>query len=78
MQTTLQQGIVKRGSDINYIKLASGPLKDRSRRLYQSAWVWVGLLVPLLFNAGMLLYTSHQARCAQDATSFAAGVPVSG
>jgi hypothetical protein len=70
MQTTLQQGIVKRGSDINYIKLASGPLKDRSRRLYQSAWVWVGLLVPLLFNAGMLLYTSHQARVRQDVTSF--------
>ncbi len=70
MQTTLQQGIVKRGSDINYIKLASGPLKDRSRRLYQSAWVWVGLLVPLLFNAGMLFYTSHQARVRQDVTSF--------
>ena len=70
LQTTLQQGIVKRGSDINYIKLASGPLKDRSRRLYQSAWVWVGLLVPLLFNAGMLLYTSHQARMRQDVTSF--------
>jgi len=70
VQTTLQQGIVKRGSDINYIKLASGPLKDRSRRLYQSAWVWVGLLVPLLFNACLLLYTSHQARLRQDVTSF--------
>jgi hypothetical protein len=70
MQTTLQQGIVKRGSDINYIKLPSGPLKDRSRRLYQSAWVWVGLLAPLLFNAGMLLYTSHQARVRQDVTGF--------
>jgi BatD DUF11 like domain len=70
LQTTLQQGIVKRGSDINYIKLTSGPLKDRSRRLYQSAWLWAGLLVPLLFNAGMLLYTSHQARVRQDATGF--------
>ena len=70
IQTTLQQGIVKRGSDINYIKLASGPLKDRSRRLYQSAWIWVGLLAPLLFNGGMLLYTSHQARVRQDVTGF--------
>jgi hypothetical protein len=70
IQTTLQQGIVKRGSDINYIKLASGPLRDRSRRLYQSAWVWVGLLVPLLFNGGILLYTSHQARVRQDVTGF--------
>jgi hypothetical protein len=70
MQTTLQQGIVKRGSDINYIKLASGPLKDRSRPLYRSTWVWVGLLLPLLCNAGMVLYTSHQARVRQDATSF--------
>jgi oxygen tolerance protein BatD len=70
VQTTLQQGIVKRGSDINYIKLTSGPLKDRSRRLYQSAWVWAGLIAPLLFNAGMVLYTTHQARVRQDATSF--------
>jgi len=70
IQTTLQQGIVKRGSDINYIKLASGPLKDRSRRLYQSVWAWVGLLAPLLFNAGMLLYTSHQLRLRQDVTGF--------
>jgi hypothetical protein len=69
-QTTLQQGIVKRGSDINYIKLASGPLRDRSKRLYQSAWVWVGLLAPLLFNAGMLFYTSHQARLRQDVKGF--------
>jgi hypothetical protein len=69
-QTTLQQGIVKRGSDINYIKLASGPLRDRSKRLYQSAWVWVGLLAPLLFNAGMLVYTSHQARVRQDVKGF--------
>jgi BatD DUF11 like domain len=68
--TTLQQGIVKRGSDINYIKLASGPLRDRSKRLYQSAWVWVGLLAPLLFNAGMLFYTSHQARVRQDVKGF--------
>ncbi|MCI0624659.1 MAG: BatD family protein [Acidobacteria bacterium] len=66
----LQQGIVKRGSDINYIKMSSRPLKDRSKRLYQSAWVWVGLLAPLLFNAGMLLYTSHQARLRQDVTGF--------
>jgi len=70
IQTTLQHGIVKRGSDINYIKLTAGPLRNRSRRLYQSAWVWVGLLVPLLFNAGMLLYTSHQARVRQDVTGF--------
>jgi hypothetical protein len=70
MQTALQQGIVKRGSDINYIKLPSGPLTDQSRRLYQSAWVWVGLLMPLLFNVGLVLYTGHQARVRQDATSF--------
>ncbi len=66
----LQQGIVKRGSDINYIKVASGPLKDRSRRLYQSAWIYVGLFLPLAFNGGLLVYTSRQARLRQDATGF--------
>jgi hypothetical protein len=67
---TLQQGIVKRGTDINYIKVRSKPLKDRSRRLYQSIWVYLGLVIPLLFNCGLLVYNSRQARLRQDVTGF--------
>ena len=66
----LQQGIVKRGTDINYIKVGSGPLRDRSRRLYESVWVYVGLVLPLLFNGGLLFYSNRQARLRQDATGF--------
>ena len=65
-----QQGIVKRGTDINYIKVGSGPLRDRSRRLYESVWVYVGLVLPLLFNGGLLVYSSRQARLRQDVTGF--------
>jgi hypothetical protein len=71
LQTTvLQQGIVKRGSDINYIKVASGPIKDRSKRLYQSAWVYLGFFLPLAFNGGLLVYTGRQARLRQDVRGF--------
>jgi BatD DUF11 like domain len=68
--TVLQQGIVKRGTDLNYIKVAPGRLRDRSRRLYQSVWVYFGLIVPLLLNGGFLVYSSRQARLRQDATGF--------
>jgi hypothetical protein len=67
---SMQQGIVKRGSDIGYIKMPAGPLRDRSRHLYQSAWIYFGLGAPLLFNAGLLFYTSRQSRLRQDTTSF--------
>jgi len=66
----LQQGIVKRGSDINYIKAYSGPLKDQSRHLYQSAWLYAGLIVPTLFNGFLLLYINRQARLRQDLIGF--------
>jgi hypothetical protein len=66
----LQQGIVKRGDDINYIKLGSGALRDRSRRLYESVWVYVGLVLPLLFNGALLVYSNRQAGLRQDATGF--------
>jgi BatD DUF11 like domain len=66
----LQQGIVKRGDDINYIKVGSGALRDRSRRLYESVWVYLGLVLPLLFNGGLLVYSNRQARLRQDATGF--------
>jgi BatD DUF11 like domain len=64
-----QQALVKRGTDINYIKLSSGSLKDRSRHLYQSVWVYVALLLPLFFNAGLLVYSGQQARLQRDSTA---------
>jgi hypothetical protein len=64
-----QQGIIKRGTDINYIKL-SGSLKDRSRRLYQSAWMYLALLIPLGLNGGLLVYNKQRARLQQDLKGF--------
>ena len=66
----LQQGIVKRGSDINYIKVYSGPLRDRSRHLYQSRWLYGGLMLPALLNGFLLVYINRQARLRQDLIGF--------
>jgi len=68
--TPARQGIVKRGTDINYIKLSTGSLKDRSGQLYQSAWVYLVLLVPLGLNCGLLIYNNQRARLRQDLTGF--------
>jgi hypothetical protein len=64
-----QQGIIKRGTDINYIKL-SGSLKNQSRPLYQSAWIYLALLIPLGVNCGLLVYTNQRARLQQDLKGF--------
>ncbi len=65
-----QQGVVKRASDINYIKLASGSLKDRSRYLFQSPWIFVALILPMFLNVGLLVYSNHRSRQLQDLTGF--------
>ncbi|PYV43613.1 MAG: hypothetical protein DMG06_09910 [Acidobacteria bacterium] len=65
-----QQGLVKRGSDVNYIKLSKEPLKDRSRHLYQSSWIYLALFLPMFFNGGLLVYSSQRARLRQDLKGF--------
>ena len=65
-----QQGLVKRGTDINYIKLSTGALKNRSKHLYQSSWIYLALFLPLFFNGGLLFYSSQQARLQHDLKGF--------
>ena len=66
----LQQGIIKRGSDINYIKVYSAPLRDRSRHFYQSIWLYLVMMIPALFNGFLLAYINRQARLSQDLIGF--------
>lgn len=66
----LQQGIIKRGSDINYIKIYSGPLRDRSHHFYRSIWLYLVLVTPLLFNGFLLVFINRQARLSQDLIGF--------
>ncbi|MFN8009665.1 MAG: BatD family protein, partial [Terriglobia bacterium] len=66
----IQQGIVKRGSDINYIKFHSGPLQDRSRHVYQSVWIYPIVFLPILFNGFLLFYINRQAQLQRDLIGF--------
>ncbi len=65
-----QQGLVKRGSDISYLKLPKGPLKDRSRHFYQSYWLYGLCLLPLVFNGSLMAYREKQVRLYQDQAGF--------
>ncbi len=70
MAASAQQGIVKRGTDINYIKVSTSSLENRSRRIYQSGWIYLFLLFPLGFNCGLLIYNSQRSRLQQDLKGF--------
>ncbi|MEW5978191.1 MAG: BatD family protein [Acidobacteriota bacterium] len=66
----VQQGIVKRGTDIHFIQVGATPLRNRSGRLYQSGWLYAGFLLPLCFNAGLLIYVQNRTRSQQDVIGF--------
>jgi hypothetical protein len=65
-QQNAQQSLVKRGTDINYLKLPEGALKNRTGRFIHSFWFYSIVLVPLLFNVALLAYARQQARWEQD------------
>ncbi|HVN81388.1 MAG TPA: BatD family protein [Terriglobia bacterium] len=64
------QSVVKRGSDISYLKIPAAPLRDHSRFLYQSQWLFGIILLPLLFNVGLLVHTRQQTRLQEDLKGF--------
>ena len=62
-----KQNVVRRGTDINFIKLSSGAWEQKTKPLYRSLWFWWIAAIPILFNAGVFLYQRRQSRNAADA-----------
>jgi tetratricopeptide (TPR) repeat protein len=62
-----KQNLVRRGTDINFIKLAAGDLRKPEKPFYRSFWFYLIALTPLAFNAGTLVYQRKLARQGGDA-----------
>lgn len=66
----LQQGIIKRRSDIHYIQVTPGISDHRSRMLYQAAWIYPLALAPWLFCLAMFAWQVYQVRQRRDERGF--------
>ncbi len=57
-----KQDLIRRGTDINFIKLSPGGLERESEPLYRSFWFYLVAAVPLAFNVGAFLYQRQRSR----------------
>jgi tetratricopeptide (TPR) repeat protein len=61
-----KQSLVRRGTDINFIKLSSGEWEQRGKPFYRSLWLYWLAAIPILFNAGILIYQRRRFRHTED------------
>ncbi len=61
-----KQNLVRRGTDINFIKLSSGEWEQRGKPFYRSLWLYWLAAIPILFNAGIFIYQRRRFRHAED------------
>ncbi len=57
-----KQDLIRRGTDVNFIKLSPGSLKKKDAPFYRDLWFFLIAAVPLLFNIGALIYQKQRAR----------------
>jgi tetratricopeptide (TPR) repeat protein len=61
-----KQNLVRRGTDINFIKLSSGEWEQTGKPFYHSLWLYWLAALPILFNAGIFLYQRRRFRRVED------------
>jgi hypothetical protein len=57
-----KQNLTRQGTDINFIKLASGGLEGRSEPAYRMLWFYLIAAIPLAFNVGAYLYQKERSK----------------
>lgn len=61
-----KQSLVRRATDINFIKTASGKFEKTGKPFYQHFWIFLIAGIPLAFNAALFLYQKQRSRHAED------------
>jgi tetratricopeptide (TPR) repeat protein len=61
-----KQNLVRRGTDINFIKLSSGEWEQKGKPFYRSLWLYWLAAIPILCNAGIFLYQRRRFRRVED------------
>ncbi len=68
--TVMQQGVIKRGSDIHYIQVNPGVLSHRSRLFYRAVWIYPLALAPWMLCLAMFAWQVYQMRLRRDEKGF--------
>ena len=64
-----KQDVVRRGTDISFIKLSAGDLEKSGNPLYRSLWLYLIAAIPLAFNIGVVVYQKTKSANVQGAGS---------
>ncbi len=62
-----KQNLVRRGTDIHFIKLAADDLEKQKKPIYGYLWLYLIAGMPLVFNAGVYLYQRKHSGQGEDA-----------
>jgi len=65
-----KQDLVRRGTDINFIKMSTDTLQRRGTPFSRSYWMIFLGAIPLAFNVGLILNQRRRSQFALDAASF--------
>jgi hypothetical protein len=62
-----KQDLIRRGTDVNFIKLSPGSLKIKDAPFYRNLHFFLIAAVPLLFNIGAFVYQKQRSRSNESA-----------
>ncbi len=65
-----KQDLVRRGTDINFIKLNADILPREGTPFHRSYWMFILAAIPLAVNAGLIINQKRQSRFLLDSASF--------
>jgi hypothetical protein len=60
-----KQDLVRRGTDINFIKMSAGNLQQSAVPLHRSLWIWILAAIPLSTNIGIFVYQKRQSKLSE-------------
>jgi hypothetical protein len=61
-----KQDLIRRGTDINFIKLSAGDLESTDRPYDHNLWLYLMAAASLVFNAGAFLYQKQRSKLAEN------------
>jgi hypothetical protein len=62
-----KQDIVRRGTDINFIKLSAGNLEPAATPFSSSIWIFLLAAIPLALNGGVIVYRRQRLKNSENA-----------
>jgi len=61
-----KQDLIRRGTDVNFIKLVPGSLTSKSVPFYRNYWFYLIAAIPLILNACAVVYQRRRSKLSED------------